>query len=32
MHIKIRLEILKGIDHSDDLDVHGRMLKWIIGK
>jgi hypothetical protein len=23
---------LKGKDHSEDLDVDGRILKWIVGK
>jgi hypothetical protein len=33
MRTKFWLEILKGRDHSEDLDVDERIiLKWILGK
>jgi hypothetical protein len=33
MHLKFRLESLKGRDHSEDLDVCKRIiLEWILGK
>jgi hypothetical protein len=33
MHIVFRLENLKGRDHSEDLDVDGKVtLEWILEK
>jgi hypothetical protein len=32
VRIELWLESLDGRDHSEDLGVDGRMLKWILGK
>jgi len=31
MHTKLQSEKLKGRNHSEDLDVDGTILEWIIG-